>query len=686
MVPVRLLLRIRGQAPWKVFMIHIVPSASAFRRSTRVCLATLALVLFAATRSLALPSSEVENQEVEVSLSQANDYVDPQGDFEFTAKVEVAIPTEYLEARLRILRLSGGLMFQKTEIINDAEPGEHIFEFSRTLADLDLKEGRYAVELRVLATDAEPTVIEDRMLVIGPRSEPTDILALVRFGGAPRLDPDSRFIVDPGEDTEMLDLMSAVLELADKDPGLQIAIAIPPMILEEWDRITTGFDVVGTDGVISFADDSETSVKYAAVLESLRETLDSDNIDVVDVPYADPDLTGLQLIDGLGDLSTHLKRSYSVYSSVLGIETGPGVCVSSNGLPRAAAPILEDAGALFVIAVPCSPTTSLETTGATTIEGTGLRLLQVDTAASAMMAQPDSADMLIDHLFESTLAGIADPTILLVDLEPGATSNLEGLTSLSEHVTRIPWLRFIDTTSLTNIRPQVETELPEDLKITDLAPTGYWNEIGEARELTLALVTAAGEIDPDADATIRATLLAESRCWAGPERNWELVDRGRAFALSAVRTAQTVFDAITLQLNDVTLSGSDGKVPININNTSGKRLEVLIVSDAEFIDIAGDGVLRTTLEPADNYITLDVELETSLSDRLSIEVLAGDYIIASQEIRVSGSYLDRLVIVASVVLVLLILLLYIRRRVSGGQITLAATMETPPDDEANDET
>ena len=121
--------------------------------------------------------------------------------------------------------------------------------------------------------------------------------------------------------------------------------------------------------------------------------------------------------------------------------------------------------------------------------------------------------------------------------------------------------------------------------------------------------------------------------------------------------------AVTVSSEDITLAGRSGKVPLSLMNGSDKRLIVTVVASGEHARVGPPSEFEVALSPAENYVTLPVNMTTAVSDMLKVEVRAGDTIITTPYVDVRSSYLDRLALAGFVVLVLAGLLFYIRRRV-----------------------
>jgi hypothetical protein len=134
----------------------------------------------------------------------------------------------------------------------------------------------------------------------------------------------------------------------------------------------------------------------------------------------------------------------------------------------------------------------------------------------------------------------------------------------------------------------------------------------------------------------------------------------------------------------VTLSGSSGEIPVTITNPTRRVLRVV------FLAIDGQNVVRSggrreiLLRPGDTFLTLTVDLRSSISTTLKLAVRAGGTDLDSDTILIRASYLDRLAIIGGVLLLLVGLLVFIVVRVRSADNTSGASTESPSPTEVDD--
>ncbi len=132
-----------------------------------------------------------------------------------------------------------------------------------------------------------------------------------------------------------------------------------------------------------------------------------------------------------------------------------------------------------------------------------------------------------------------------------------------------------------------------------------------------------------------------------------------------------------LSAPDVTLSGSAGEVPVTITNPTRRVLRVVFIAlDNEKVVRVG-GRRELLLRPGDTYLTLKVDLRTSLSNTLRLAVRAGGTDLDTDTVVIRASYLDRLAIIAGVLVLLGGALVFIVRRVRAADVTADTSIETP---------
>ncbi len=632
----------------------------------------LAGVLLPSARSSAVPAPDtpvpLSTQPAGVAVDTGPVSVPSDGSFTIGVEVELAEPTSYLEIRLQIRRPTGRLLFQRTEVRTEVETGTVDVEFSRELADLQLRPDAYPYEIRVRsqAAEVEEKLATGFLLVHAPDPDATPVALAVRISSAPRYDAQGHFVTDPGRSTGTLEQAEALAQAVLDDSGLRLTLAIAPVTLDEWARIAQGYSLSDADeGLIEVGAEEPAPLRYASALATLRDAVATGRLELLDVPYADPDIAALAATDRLGDLAAHYSHARSVYLTTMETSPSAGTAVAADALPADAFEVLGEREIRFALLAPEGLHTedASATGGVHSIEGSRLRALVLErTICDALEADAASAGTLL--VFRHAVSELAlTPIVTLTELGPGRRGSVDSVIALASLVGEAAWADLVTASIAAATAPSGTITAPASLETTSAAPAGYWSEVAQARQYATALEYAAGAGDPDARVAAEASLVAQSARWAGPDDRWSMVDRGRAFSSTAERLSRSVLDEVTVTARDVTLAGPRGDVPLSIVNGSTKDLEIVLRFSGDDLEFAGEDVEHVTLNPQENFHTVGVDLKSALSGTLVVELWAGEMMLDAGTSVVRASYLDRLAIVGGVALLLLGLLLYIRKRV-----------------------
>lgn len=652
--------------------------------TSRVTALLLAAALFASSPAVFARAQGASQEATTTATAQmvtsrvvhAQPSVAPTGVFTTDVVTRLTAPAEYFEVRLRILGDSGRLLYQKTEVRHNLSAGTQSVRFSRTLGDLGIRAGRYPLEVRVLATGASATEFTGSLLVLPEGTARTPVALIVRYTHSPFVDPNGRFVVDPGTSARPRTDVERLASLVKQNPNLRLSLAIAPQLLEEWARAAEGYETSGPEGVREVTSAGAGAVASRSVLERMRELAASDRVDLLDVPYAEPDIVALERIGALGDLEGQWRLGSSVMKAAIGSNAASGTAFLGDLLPTAALPALERHKTSYAVLSRDSVRAGEATAsaGVYSLNGTAVRAIVFDPQLSAAVRE-DNADAFYRAIFDRVQSKRPDePLAMLIEIGPGTPDTTADLERAIDLLEAAPWAQLVSAEDAAAYEtPQAGTLSDRDRPTK--APGGYWADVTSARTYANAAVAALGTKDANARTAQTAVFVAESRSWAGPDGRYALADRGRAFAISASRYVEGVFSTVRIEARDVTLSNRTGEVPISVINGTGKNLVLNLSASGNILgEIMTEKPVK--LDPGENILTVPVALGSTISDKLTVRLAAGDTTIRSASVQVTASYLDRLATLGMVVLVLLVLLLFIRRRVRS------AGAGTMPEEEA----
>ncbi|HET6498023.1 MAG TPA: hypothetical protein VFH17_03110 [Coriobacteriia bacterium] len=594
--------------------------------------------------------------------------VPADGTFLVDVSVDVDEPVSYLEIRFQLRHPGGRLIFQRTEVRSDVEAGTVDVEFGRALDDLDLRPEAYPYEVRVRAQAED--VIERKatghILVHAPEPDVTRVALGARISPAPRFDAQGNFVTDPARGTHALEQAELLARAVLDDPALRLTLAISPVTLDEWASVSRGYLLADPDrGLVEAGADEPGPLRYAAAIRLLRDAVATGRLELLTVGYADPDVAALDASGRIADLHAHFERGAAAYRATLETSPSAGVAVASDTISGDALDALPDAVEFIVLAPePFEAAGTAVPAGVHPVDGAPLSAVVIDRGVCDMV-ETGSGSAGALSVFEHAISDDHDqPIMTLTDVGPGRSGTAQTVVEIAGYLRDAAWAELVTSSELLDQPTGGEPILLPDAEDGAVAaPPGYWEDAARARRYAAGLLAAAGPADPHAREATDASLIAQSSRWAGADGRWGAADRGRAFAAQAERVSREVLEQVSVAINDVTLAGPTGDVPISLFNGSDKELTVTLRLTGDDMEVRGDAEETLVLSPQENFHTVTVDLGSALSGTLGVEAWAGDVLVAEGSSAVRASYLDRLAVVAGVTMLLLVLLLFIRRRV-----------------------
>ncbi|MDO8847413.1 MAG: hypothetical protein Q7W51_03360 [Coriobacteriia bacterium] len=627
------------------------------RSATRILLAAALLLGLSPADVLAVPEESLvtaaAEQTVDVEVTQPTPSIAPDERLRLSVAVTTAAPAEYLEVRVRLRSPSGKLVYQKTEVRSDLPAGLHAIAYDYGVSSLDLAQGRYPIEVRVLATGADATLISSRLLVVDPDADALAVAVVVAPVDIPSITMSGALSSDPSADTSLRDDISFLTQLAlARDEPLALALA--PVLTEQLARVAGGYET--TSGVeVAATDDQPT--RYARMLETLRSAVATGTVELLDVPYGLPDNAGLAAIGGASDITHHWMYTDTVNALVFPSAPPATAAYLGRTLTPEGITSTEARGTEYVLAHGGSLRSDDATAapGCYTLGDSDVTLIVVDEAAAAGIH--NGPDAFYDALFDRLDSG---PVVVLLETGPGAPNTTLDAQHALDWIGKASWLEATDVETLARAcEPRKATLVRPGASD---APADYWAEVVESRSATLAYAGAVGPQDQEAGAAVRSLLTAESWLLTRSEAGDRGIREGSDRAAEAGDYALGQFALIRLDAKDVTLSGSKGDVPLTLINDTGKELALTLHAQSETM-LSTVGSEEIVAQPTQNFLTLPVDLGNALSDELKVTVRAGGFTVAEASVGVKASYIDRLATVGMVVMVLGVLLVIIRRRV-----------------------
>jgi hypothetical protein len=613
---------------------------------------------------------------VHVDLPNAS--VTPTGTLDFGVNLQLTAAVPDLTLKTKVLTPAGAVLYQHTDTRSALTANTYEFEYSKALGPPAVREGRYRVQVQVKAGTAALVDVTADALVVDPgKHSPIPLAVVIRVAHVPATAPDGAFSVDPSSETTARAEVRAFARLAGSRRGLGLSLALSPLTLDEWSAASKGYRSVATSRSVSVSSDTSAALDCAATIDALASAVTSGSVPMIDVPYAEPDLSGLAGIAAVGDLRDQLDLSSNTYQTTLRSQPGTGTVLSLDGLPPETLPLLTQRNTGFVLV----RTEALKRSGVATVTPGVYRLkddtdtvtaIALDDRASGLLSDPTAdpghvAAAIYDRLDAKPTKG--QPTVCVVDVGPGTSATAASLSAALDALAASGWVRLVSVADAAAMPPLADVSAAGPVAGGGAPPAGWWAGIAAARDSAAALADAVGSDDPDARRAAKDTLIAESGLWAGSDGSWSAAPRGRAFADEPVSIAKTLLGSLKVSASPVTLSGTSGKVPVNIHNGGDRILNVVLAASAPRVVVPDGGRVPATLRPGDNYVTVPVDMGSTFSAKLRVGVTAGPLEFSHTTVEVRASYVDRLALVALVVAVLVGLLFYIRSRTRSAAAT-----------------
>ena len=500
--------------------------------------------------------------------------------YSFAAKVRVDGKADLVQMRFKVLNPSGKLMIQRTIIQSDVTTGQASAVFERELADLGLEAGAYPVQLEVRVAQGNQVseaVLDSELLLFDRKGQRIPLVFAVRVSGQPLADPSGRFVADPARYTRARDDAQALAQWVLDDDDARITLAISPLLLEEWRRISEGYVLTGPEGDVSVAATEAVPAAYDAALDTIQRAANTGRLELTHLGFADPNLADLSQQTLTRDIRPQYAYGRSALFAAIGATPSTGTVVAGGCIPPETIGALAGEGVAYGI-VDASCTRSGQATatpGAYRVKNADLVVLVANAPAGRALAG-GKTDAIARIAFERRLAGLSSPVVIRADVGPGALSVTE-LRAAVDSLLAQGWMRTALGREVAGRRMRRTVTLRTGRGATR-APVDYWDDVRAGRDWARALTAGFGADKPAAVTAQRDSLIAQCSAWAGPAGDWALADRGRAFANNATRLGKAVLGGVSLTVKPVTLAGTSGKVPVIISNEAKTPLTLRVTA------------------------------------------------------------------------------------------------------------
>jgi hypothetical protein len=516
-----------------------------------------------------------------------------------------------------------------------------------------------------------------------------NFVVAVPLNDVPSRGPDGGFVVDSAEDRPTIEeavgargwLNRTVNQLNRRGGRLRVGLAPTPRLVEEIADMSDGY----RRGDEQVSEESPEAQAASEVLEQIRQVLNTDGVQPLLVPYANPDLPSMAANGAAGHVATQITLAETLLSDVLDVDVDrswlfpPGERTNADSLELmkltsnvgektffSESSLIEEANPLLggcpieglTAACPVSVSTQAgETMGYRSDPGLQNRLsalvrddddrlnLQRFFAETAMIREEQPSRT--DRIVQVTLPSLWYP-------RPATIRTLYG------GLTSAPWLKTVTPEEgleldIDRIDRRIEDgagEVPNELDAF-----GY--DVIEEAESTIESFNSVGPPVAMYQRLLRNTLVAESRNWWESE---ELATQGLSYARASAQEARSEMDKVSIEVSErITLTSRAEDIPVRVLNNAGYPVKVRFQLESPQFRFEDEQI--QTFETGRTPLTIPVRAESSGFFRVTMALITpdGSEVIAESEPTVRSTEFNNVALTITIGALFFLIAFYLLR-------------------------
>jgi hypothetical protein len=528
----------------------------------------------------------------------------------------------------------------------------------------------YPVTVQLQSAGSQVAVLSTVLVFIV--EEPlTPLLVSISFVlDAPvRVQPDGTFVDDSLErQVQPPDgRLQAIVSALEAVPGVNITLAVSPVLLEQLQAMRDGYRVAEAGGARDVPADAETAVAAGLLLDRIREVARQPEVQVVALPYASPSVPALVHADLESDLGPQIRRGRETVAILLGKEPHPAVfrppgsALTSSSLPPLAEALTGEVGTLPALlldgdVLPPPPPDPLTppATAEIEIEGTTstARAIGSDPVVEGRTTSLPDDPILQAHRTLGELSAIyfeqpgvpRGAALVFGENDAPRAGFLRTLLRGIQGESGVAWLRPVTASRLleSDQPPPDRRELAEAARPSPLAGQ-FTTELAASRDAVDALDSMADQ--PELIGNLdRMLLLSESRYLA----RYQDV---RLDYLGTTRSAvRTEFDKVHLpEATAITLTSRTGRIPLTLRSDAAYPVQLVLSLRAPGLELIGGPSRDITLaRPIQTFV---FPARAQRTGRFPVEVRLGTpdgTAVGDTEIVVRSTAYNRIALVVTI--------------------------------------
>ena len=619
-------------------------------------------------------------------------------------EVRLEVGTSPLTLRSQLTPVEAGVLPTQTQAVDGGlavleggiDPDDFTpFRLSVPVSALGLpttEAGRGVYELDLTASAPDGSVPDRTVITFLPWLPDPAAIAPTRLAWlwplADRPVRDSAGIFSNDRLAESLAVGGRLRTLVDAAAGRPVTWVVDPNLLEAAEQMSDGYQVRARGGGTKAGTGRTAATDW---LDRLRTAID--NREVVNLPYADVDVTALNRNGLADDIQTAISHGAEVARSVLGRDTVVDTAWPPGDLTdRATMTTIREAGQHAIIladtALPpvVDPSYTPDGRGRLTTGAGPLEPLLIDTALSDVLRsgsgrRPGVGPLMIQRfLAETELITLQRPNAprsLVVAAPRYWSVDPQTATQLLQTATTTPWLTSVPLSAVRAVEPpelpRVVAEYPDSARAAEL-PADYLAGVRRSRTELLRFTEILAGPGPTAQAYTAARLRTESGSWRRADGRPGVTAAGRSFArridnnLEALRSQVSIVGGGT-----VTLSSHSGTIPVTVRNDLPQPVSIEVYAESTREDRLQVEQPEPVVVPAGGVAPVSVRAEAVANGLVEVRVRlrndSGQAISDWQSIRVQvtnyGTLGSVIIAGATVLLFLSATVRIVRRGLAG---------------------
>lgn len=610
---------------------------------------------------------------------------------QFTLTVKLTNPTKEeiknikvtakVNGRLEVTSLKNkegeNIKFTKSWTKKKLPPGETTFELTKKISYLGISEGAYRIAVTVKQNKTTIATENTALVVVNSHTVPILATLLVwNFHERARFNSegtflDSKIMNDAKNDFKNPGFYFAHINALFDHPGVSVNLNLSPLLIQQFKMIEKGCKIKEKNGVKEISEESEITESVSEILEELEGLIKAEQVEIIPGFFANLSPLNLTNEAWREDILFQIKKGQETVVQTFNLKTGLKGIYFPNlqaNLEVLRFPMALRAGYAVLSINSLSDENELPDylfapCKITSTKGSEFLIFFSDTTILEEIKKhkdPESAaQTIIGLLAEIYLHNPNRQRLIVLALEdPNLRPDFALLEALYEKIEQTPWLRTLTFKQAEEIIPPSTNLLRFKENLKNPKADEYYSKVEKAKKEYEIFSKMIPLDHPLQEKLLNNLLIAESSDWLGIENSRELISSGLDFTNSISKTIDKELSKITISDSQaITLTSSQGKIPIIINNQTGYLVKATIELKSKDVKFPSGNSLQTVLSPKQNAFTFPVEVRTKKPSPIIVTLHYNEKIITQSTVLIKTTFLNESIRNIAIAFLLIICLL-----------------------------